>query len=156
RTILNLYNLHAVRGLLADDASLIFPSSMSGPHHYFGWINPRKHHTIDFTQGGPVYIQAKTSPSEKEERRSLRRVTDDMILRITDYEWLKGTELDPEARRAYAVRDELAVHLVNEETGEADSLFDNPGILKLDTHELHFPLMQDAYRYNLAPFGAQV
>eukprot|EP00122_Pirum_gemmata_P009346 Pgem_evm1s8636 len=45
RTLWNLYNLHAVRGCLIED-KLDFLSSMSGPHHYFGWISPRDYHII--------------------------------------------------------------------------------------------------------------
>ena len=45
RTLSNLYNLHSVRGTLENNI-LNLDSSMSGPHHYFGFISPTNTHII--------------------------------------------------------------------------------------------------------------
>lgn len=41
-------------------------------------------------------------------------------------------------------------------SGAADSLFDSPGILVLETPELRFPLVADPHLFDLSPFHAQV
>ena len=46
RTLSNLYNLHAVRGNLNSEGELVLSSAMSGPHHYFGYIDPYAAHTV--------------------------------------------------------------------------------------------------------------
>ena len=52
RTLLNLYNLHSIRGCLQNNV-LILDTSMSGPHHYFGFILATDYHIIKFdTQTG--------------------------------------------------------------------------------------------------------
>ena len=40
--------------------------------------------------------------------------------------------MDDKVRADFALGDERAQHLVNVETGEADSLFDKPGLLLLN------------------------
>jgi len=46
KTLYNLCNLHAVRGCVRD-GKLDVHSSMSGPHHYFGSLDPRHAHTVE-------------------------------------------------------------------------------------------------------------
>lgn len=49
RTIWNLSNLHVIRGCVNPATEqLIFATSMTGPHNYFGWIDPKKSYTIHF------------------------------------------------------------------------------------------------------------
>ncbi len=50
RTLSNLYNLHACRGIINNDRQLDLESSMSGPHHYLGHIDPRDYISIHIPQ----------------------------------------------------------------------------------------------------------
>jgi hypothetical protein len=50
RTLSNLYNLHACRGIINDKQQLKLESSMSGPHHYFGHLYPQDYITIHIPQ----------------------------------------------------------------------------------------------------------
>ena len=58
-------------------------------------------------------------------------------------------------RADFALGDERALHLVNVETGEADSLFDKPGLLLLN-EDIRFSLILDPQKYDLSPFKAQI
>jgi len=164
---------------------------MSGPHHYFGWINPRKYHVIEYSGGGPVYIEVDPDDISLEDRRRVdssvgddsdedatsyatstwssggseqrytleekMSVSDAQVLRITDYDWINGKTIDAETRKSYAINyDETAVLLIDTNSGAADSLFANPGILEVDHDELQLPLLEDAYNYDLSSFRAQV
>lgn len=156
RTLLNLYNLHACRGALEGER-LVFRTSMSGPHHYFGWVDPRKHHVIVADGTGAIeYRQLRDEDAARVPRRALRPLAAEQVLRITEYEWMPGTAVDAATRAAYAVRDELQVHLVDTDEGTADSLFDDPGILVLETREVRFPLVVDPHLFDLSPFHAQI
>jgi hypothetical protein len=163
RTLLNLYNLYAVRGALNDDA-LVFSTSMSGPHHYFGFIDATRHHVIVPDSNGLLVYREAAAPSS---RPALSPVPAAQVLRIADYEWLPGATLPSATRAAYAVRDELATRLVDtaqdsssvapaDPPGQADSLFDSPGILLLETPELRLPLLLQPHLCDLSLFRAQV
>lgn len=149
RTLANLYNLHAVRGALNDNGELIADTAMSGPHHYFGFLDPTKHHTI-----GADMLYREVNPPLCRTTPTLRPppqrppVPAEPIMRIAGYRWRSGHNLEvpnPE--------------YVDTTTGEAlqtDSLFDAPGILELPVGYLLFKLITDAYRYDLSAFRAQI
>ncbi len=141
RTLSNLYNLHAARGVVRD-GQLDVRSSMSGPHHYFGFLDPTHCHTITLSDGLPVYRDHGES-----KRYTVARIPlpDSYVLKIRDYDWIPG-------------HDEYRHDLVNTITGntiEADSLFDKPGILTIPEQTLAFPLVQGDM-YDLSRFRAQV
>lgn len=56
-------------------------------------------------------------------------------------------------RADFALGDERALHLVNVETGEADSLFDKPGLLLLN-EDVRFNLIESPQNFDLSPFNA--
>ncbi len=56
-------------------------------------------------------------------------------------------------RADFALGDERAQHLVNIETGEADSLFDKPGLLLLN-EDIRFNLIENPQNYDLSAFNA--
>ena len=56
-------------------------------------------------------------------------------------------------RADFALGDERAQHLVNVETGEADSLFDKPGLLLLN-EDIRFNLIEYTQDYDLSAFNA--
>ncbi len=56
-------------------------------------------------------------------------------------------------RADFALGDERAQHLVNVETGEADSLFDKPGLLLLN-EDIRFNLIENPQNYDLSAFNA--
>ena len=56
-------------------------------------------------------------------------------------------------RADFALGDERAQHLVNVETGEADSLFDKPGLLLLNS-DIRFNLIENPQNYDLSAFNA--
>lgn len=146
RTLYNLYNLHAVRGLL-DNGKLIFNSSMSGPHHYFGYINPTKCHTIKIVNNMPVYIQEnniKPSYYKKLTINSHQKVI------INNYNWIKGNVL------LNKLPDYISNNIINVETGQVDSLFDKPGIIELTEENIDIPVIINAYMYDLSKFRAQI
>lgn len=94
RTLMNLYNLHAVRGCMNEQRELVFETSMSGPHHYYGYIEPTRYHIIQFNEkGDPLYFEMPDSykpPSTK-----LLPVPEENICQIKDYKWRKGDTISP-------------------------------------------------------------
>lgn len=86
RTLLNLYNLHAVRGLIIN-GQLDLDSSMSGPHHYFGYIDPFKAHSIIIKHGLPEYY---VYPLFMVKSKSKSKICDEYILKISNYNWYSG------------------------------------------------------------------
>jgi hypothetical protein len=61
--------------------------------------------------------------------------------------------VDDKVRADFALGDERAQHLVNIETGEADSLFDKPGLLLLN-EDIRFNLIENPQNYDLSAFNA--
>jgi hypothetical protein len=61
--------------------------------------------------------------------------------------------VDDKVRADFALGDERAQHLVNVETGEADSLFDKPGLLLLN-EDIRFNLIENPQNYDLSAFNA--
>lgn len=63
RTMSNLDNLHVVRGLLNNDTKrLDFQSSMTGPHHYFGYMDPYQWHSIDIIHNSFNHYKVVVKP----------------------------------------------------------------------------------------------
>ncbi len=155
RTLSNLYNLHTVRGIIKEGV-LVFETSMSGPHHYFGYLNPMKKHTLEFKNGFPLYREVKHEGS------SIARLElpDEYITSICEYKWIQGNHVTQEMRERYSIKHEVANPLLNIDTGKVflstDSLFENPGIFELPNKTLHFRILTEAYKYDLSRFHAQI
>lgn len=160
RTLSNLYNLHALRGVINSDGSLCFKTSMSGPHHYFGWLDPRKQYTIEFEDGLPIFktdhLSRATSSQETQKQETQKIVPDSSIVKIIDYNWMTGSSINQKTRELYAPNHDSATSLIDTDTGKLDSLFDAPGILALGADELTFNVIQDAHLYDLSPYCAQM
>lgn len=161
RTLSNLYNLHAVRGKKDEKGELIFDTSMSGPHHYFGWIDPTKYHTIEFNNGHtfPLY-------REYNQCRPLHTpkvlLPQSKIVLVENCKWYKGSTLTEELREGienkYGLKSEYKNYAYMSENKMLieDSLFENPGLLEVSDEEIKFPLIRDGYNYDLSPFRAQI
>lgn len=123
RTLMNLCNLHAVRGRLDRDGKLVVASSMSGPHHYLGWLDPTQTLTVeeadaDDRQTARLLYRYVPPPAAKKKEDPqpemgpaaapplLELVPSDCIARIPSWTWLRGATLDPAVRLKYAVHDE--------------------------------------------------
>lgn len=135
RTLANLYNLYAVRGPINVKGELILEASMSGPHHYFGSIDPRKHHTIEFRDGPnkhPTYIEWSAAPKMVSQPKA--KPNRSHVISLRNYKWLRGRD----------------------GTTSEDSLFRNPGVLEIDGDALHFPVIHNAYNYDLTDFKAAI
>jgi len=94
RTLSNLYNLHAVRGCVTAAGELAAESSMSGPHHYFGYLDPYAYHTvsIDPLSHLPRYFQHEDVTSGGQ---NLAAVPAPVVTRLSDkqFTWLSGVAL---------------------------------------------------------------
>ena len=141
RTLLNLYNLHTVRGCLDITNQLLLDASMSGPHHYYGYIEPTKAHIIKPSQDTKVleFYLVDRIP----EILNLAQIPSNKIITIVKYIWINGS---------------IYKELVNLETGnlETDSLFENPGVLYLEQRQLLFNILEDGWNYDLSSFLAQL
>jgi hypothetical protein len=114
RTLMNLCNLHAVRGRLDRDGKLVVASSMSGPHHYLGWLDPTQTLTVEEADADDrqtarlLYRYVPPAAKKKEDPQpEMGPVPSDCIARITSWTWLRGATLDPAVRLKYAVHDEV-------------------------------------------------
>lgn len=147
RTLINLYNLHTVRGALNSEKQLIYKTSMSGPHHYFGWIDPTKSHTISFHKhNAPIYF----SHLDKPIKCILNSIENKYITHLERYEWISGSQLNLETRELFTVCDELLYHLYD------NSIFDKPGILILDDEILNMHVIDNPHLYDFSPYRAQI
>lgn len=70
RTVSNLDNLHVVRGLLSPkNGRLLLETSMTGPHHYFGCLDPHMWHKIMVTlKDNDYFVVAKTTSPKTSSR----------------------------------------------------------------------------------------
>ena len=156
RTLWNLYNLHTVRGPLNSNGELISKSSMSGPHDYFGWIDPKLCYSLlPNDKGGLIYHKSDKKEKSDYKPDLLLSIGDENIHTVTNYEWIQGSIMDPEMRDLYSIKDELAQELVDAQ-GQRDSLFDDPGVLIFEEPELNIPLFQNPQHYNLSSFKAKI
>ena len=94
RTLSNLYNLHTVRGVLSAAGELVSSSAMSGPHHYFGYLDPFAAHTIHIDPATqlPRYYQHSEEMHEGDAGQSVP-VPSSMVTRLLpeiDFTWLSG------------------------------------------------------------------
>ena len=165
RTLSNLYNLHVARGLLTTPHHRMeFASSMSGPHHYLGWLDPTQRLSIRFLPGEALPDVYELGPAAAFPLPPfpIPPVPDHLITQVTGYTWLTGATTDPAILRTFEGDHEgLYTDLVDTRSGEAasaDSLFDTPGILAVPQHELAFPLLPGglAMTLDLSPFHAQI
>lgn len=148
RTLWNLYNLHAVRGLLNQQQQLILRSSMSGPHHYFGWLDPTLPFSITIENNTPVYQQPTPQPVY-----GATAFPESFVRCFPHFLWWPGKSLPSPLKKYINPRD--PVSLVNTTTGTtSDSLFDLPGLLILPETHLQLPLLEKAY--DLGRFRAKV
>jgi hypothetical protein len=161
RTLSNLYNLHAVRGKRNEKEELIFDTSMSGPHHYFGWIDPRKYHTIEFnrTHTFPLYREYDICVPLKSPKMLIPQ---SKIVVLENYNLYSGNRISDEKRNElqnkYGLKyeDKQYAYISENKMLIDDSLFESPGILELENEQIIFPVIKDAYNYDLAPFRAQI
>jgi hypothetical protein len=58
RTVADLYNLQVVRGNIVDGV-LDLESSMSGPHHYYGYLDPFASYTVSIEDGHPRFFKQR-------------------------------------------------------------------------------------------------
>ena len=130
RTWLNLENLKVIRGKRDQNKKLLLNTSMSGPHDYFGWINPFHTHIIKQDACGLRYY--KTTPLLKD--TVLFKLKTQYITTINNYEWIS--------------------HCKN---STINSLFIRPGILKLHNYKyINFDIIDNPEIYDLSSFKARV
>lgn len=158
RTLSNLYNLHAVRGNRNIQGELIFDTSMSGPHHYLGWIDPTKSHTIDFNRDNTFRTYREYKDYKLTNNKIKLLLPPSKIVKLEKYKWIKGVDLINELSSKPVIKSEQKQYAVIENNRMLiqDSLFESPGILELNDFEIKFPVITDAYNYDLTSFGAQV
>jgi hypothetical protein len=167
RTLLHLYNLHATRGRLSG-GQLDVDSSMSGPHHYFGALDPTQTHTISFeTASGLPIFSSHQSPAIVPQFNAA--VGKQQVLCLEDHEWTPGARISKETLDKYNIRaiDEQESYVLNDDHlnpvfqkkgahRSEDSLFSYPGVLELEHEDLGLPLIEDPYNYDLSSFRVQV
>lgn len=141
RTLSNLYNLHTVRGCLDTANQLLLDASMSGPHNYYGYIDPTAIHIIKPSQYNKTLAFYKST--DLPELPNLAQVPSKKIITFKNHIWING--------RIYK-------ELMNITTGELekDSLFENPGLLYLEQSHLQFNILEDGWNYDLSSFRAQL
>lgn len=149
RTLLNLYNLHTVRGCLQNNI-LNLDSSMSGPHHYFGFIFPTNYHIIKFDTitGYPNYYKVDSQTANLEilkQNKFLKKIPENKIIKFNKYKWISG---------------KIYKNIINTNNGQIqsqkDSLFENPGVLYLEKEHLQFNVINNAIDIDLSSFRAQI
>jgi hypothetical protein len=188
RTLLNLCNLHAVRGVVAPNGNdgssrLIVDTSMSGPHVYMGFIEPEAAyilapsaaHSSSIPGCGPQLAFHCVSSDRNEvhgmsqaaaEAESRRPpVPGEFLTALGRTQWIRGRTITAEQRRFYfpasAVRGQdepilVYQELVDTDSGAADSLFDNPGVLALPVPHIAVKILENPQDYDLSSFRCQV
>lgn len=155
RTLLNLYNLQTVRGLVKN-GELDSNSSMSGPHNYYGFIDPLSYHTIKFSNDTPNFY--RHNKPKKLERAPKLSVDEKYILNLENYVWKIGKDLTRDDITKYnfdSVNENQSFVNVNNQHF-VDSLFPYPGILELEQDTLNMLVIEDAYNYDLTSFNVQL
>lgn len=168
RTLLNLYNLHTIRGIIDPETKrLQLESSMSGPHHYYGFINPTNAYTITFNPYNkqPVFHSHGEQFISLVKQPKLFIPTESNIIKLIDYNWFSGGKLPTPIKLKYNLEQTqtkdkyiLQKNLVDTEKASliSDSLFDNPGILEVKEPTLAFNVITNAYDYDLSAYRVQV
>jgi hypothetical protein len=153
----DLYNLRAVRGKTNGYSSLIFDTTMSGPHHYFGTVDPTKWYTIGGEEGNLTYRAA-----QEVVKPSLQSLPSKYITRLTNgprvenYRWKHGKTITQQNIKRYQIQTE-AYDPINPDGSQlsADSLFADPGIIEIQS-PLKFKIISDPWNYDLSEFKAQI
>jgi hypothetical protein len=132
RTLLNLKNLIAVRGLVSTQNRLKINTAMTGPHHYYGYISPDKPHTIGLYPE-PVFYEWQndnivTPPAPK------LKIPDVYEFVVPKHAWKS--------------------HVLTEQS--KDSLFKSPGILELPSSTLNMTLLENPTAWDLRSYKAQL
>jgi hypothetical protein len=134
RTVDNLHNLHIVRGQLNEKNQLILSTSMSGPHHYFGFLDPKKRYRLQFdvTDGFPMF-EPEDSTSDMVQSLSSASVYPSLILSQKEFEWI-----------------------AHNQPSHLDSLFSNPGTFWCSHKNLDIPTLSLSQTLNLHLFNAEL
>jgi len=112
---------------------------MSGPHHYYGWVDPKGYHVIEPDSAGDLtyFSLSNNEVTKLKNLNSLKELPSDLVVHIDYYSWISGKDVLATMLHAHKIKeDELQTHLLNEESGAADSIFESPGILLLEVSEL--------------------
>lgn len=150
RTLNALHNLHTVRGLLNNRQELILTSSMSGPHHYCGYIDPTKYHTIHKDEDTHAFVYKEHNDNYKDNVGVGSHNTSAVVgvIPIRDYRWLTHEKHKYTFDKAY----DFSAGLVDVDTSQEiihDSLFAKPGILEMPVDELHFHVCNENANTNV-------
>ena len=137
RTLSNLYNLQTVRGNVNE--TLDYNSSMSGPHDYFGFISPFNYHIIRIDNTFRPEIYRVTKKKKKKKNKNLLAIPVKNISRL-NFNWIRGTNIFPDKYKLTSY----------------DSLFDNPGILELQTKVIKMNILDAGYKYDLKEYGCKL
>jgi hypothetical protein len=155
RTLLHLYNLQTVRGI-CKEGILLADTAMSGPHDYYGFIEPTEWHRIEILGGEPTIYQCPPPLYETTVLVIIRPEPSEIVL--LKGHWLQGRDLTKEQIHQYGLEfageeKELAL---DEGTNEIspDSLFSFPGVF--EGHDLSLQLIADPQTRDLSTFGASV
>lgn len=151
RTLLNLYNLHTVRGNIINN-TLDIKSSMSGPHMYYGHLDPKKRYILEIIDNHPLF----KSLNEIKNNSIQIDVPEEYILTCQDTNWIKGKHLSKEDIIKYNLVDVNHSYIDVDNKTSPDSLFTYPGILEMNEITMNIPFIQDPQNYNLSSFGVQM
>lgn len=137
RTMSNLDNLHVVRGNLCSKTQrLQLQSSMTGPHHYYGYLDPGKWYqivTIQKDDDWMVFTPLAKRPKIKSCLNACPTIFTIALQPHVDFEWMAHTlASDPNK-----------------------SLFASPGVFSLQKG-LHIPCIDRPQEYDWTSFRAQL
>ncbi len=139
RTMMNLINLHTVRGNLHEKSKILdLETSMSGPHHYFGYLEPIKSYFLKFNDGDyfPTFTEMQTKPSTTKiitKKEIFINCKFGCILQEKDFQWT--SHCSPKSE---------------------NSLFVGPGKMWINQSELRIPTLVDPHLWDLSLFNVQV
>lgn len=153
----DLYNLRAVRGKTNGYSSLMFDTTMSGPHHYFGTVDPTKWYTIGGEEGKLTYREAigtTASPLKPLPPTYITRLTNGP--HVENYRWKHGTTMTQQNIKRYQIQTEDYDPISPDGSRiSANSLFADPGIMEIQS-PLKFKTIPDPWNYDLSDFKAQI
>ena len=138
--MLNLFNLYAVRGCVSRDNELLINTSMTGPHHYFGSMDPNKTYIIKILNGLPHYIEIVNG----DVKLPTKKLKTKYITFINNYNWISGNSINNDILNKYNL------------TKENCSLFKNPGVLELNNSIIDINILKTGYNYDLSSYKVQL
>jgi hypothetical protein len=150
RTLANLYNLRAVRGNLID-GTLDLQSSMSGPHFYYGFLDPKDTHTIVIDIHPKYYRHSQISPISTVGEQ----VQETNIIKLINFKWISGSTMSERDRDYYNMIIQKR-NYIDPQSLDQDSLFEHPGVLLTELQTLVIDPIRDPYNYDLSTFRVQV